>query len=242
MRDLLQFLYGSNTLDRDRVVVHAGWDSWAKIVVLRDGFDAKAWGEARERDLSSDARIDSDDDDGAPKMYASLVQDQGPKLTPLNNSTPERAFLAKNYDENVRPAQHLLPSHRRIHDAGHQPRRPLMLFAILASDRLARAGGDRGQQHAWRPRQRLRRTDVGARRARRTRDFFNSLLNPKDHVSSPETSAVSRSAATASGKPPAMGSRTSGASVEGGSSASASGSQADLDVDAGSGMEDGKDS
>ena len=40
-------------------------DSWGKVVVLRDGFDAKAWGEALERDLSSDDGIDSDSDSGA---------------------------------------------------------------------------------------------------------------------------------------------------------------------------------
>ena len=33
--------------------------------MLRDGFDAKAWGEALERDLSSDDGIDSESDSGA---------------------------------------------------------------------------------------------------------------------------------------------------------------------------------
>ncbi|KAN0140377.1 hypothetical protein V8E53_001586 [Lactarius tabidus] len=63
--------------------------SLGKIIVLRDGFDAKAWGEVWERDLSSDA--------GGPR----------PKPTPLppvNHPTPEQAFLAKNYDENPRRA------------------------------------------------------------------------------------------------------------------------------------------
>ena len=41
------------------------WDSWGKIVVLHDSFDAKAWGEALERDLSSDDGIDSESDSGA---------------------------------------------------------------------------------------------------------------------------------------------------------------------------------
>ena len=61
VRNPFPFVHKPNTLDRDRIVVPAGWDSWGKIVVLRDGFDAKAWGEAWERDLSSaDAGIDSD--------------------------------------------------------------------------------------------------------------------------------------------------------------------------------------
>ncbi|KAN0140382.1 hypothetical protein V8E53_001591, partial [Lactarius tabidus] len=60
VRNPFPFVHKPNTLDRDRIVVPAGWDSWGKIVVLRDGFDAKAWGEAWERDLSSNAGIDSD--------------------------------------------------------------------------------------------------------------------------------------------------------------------------------------
>jgi hypothetical protein len=128
VRNPFPFVHKPNTLDRDRIVVPAGWDSWGKIVVLRDGFDAKAWGEAWERDLSSDAGIDSDSDDGARKMYASLVQDQGPKVRskppdsfphpissrvithsrprshPSTTPTPEQDFLSKNYDENARRA------------------------------------------------------------------------------------------------------------------------------------------
>jgi len=96
--------------------VPAGWDSWGKIAVLRDGFDAKMWGEAWERDLNAE-----DGELGAKKTYANLVPDQGskvsrprpplsfmdtdflakpPPLPPFNNPTPEQAFLARNYDEN----------------------------------------------------------------------------------------------------------------------------------------------
>jgi len=73
------FVHKPNTLDRDRIVVPAGWDSWGKIVVLRDGFDAKAWGDSWERDLSSDAGFETDDEAGARKLY---LQDQGPKACP----------------------------------------------------------------------------------------------------------------------------------------------------------------
>ncbi|KAH9967043.1 dynein light intermediate chain-domain-containing protein [Lactifluus volemus] len=106
-RNPFPFLHKPNTLDRDRIVVPAGWDSWGKIAVLRDGFDAKAWGEAWERDLSFEAGADDESETGARKLYAALVPDQGPKpnsLLPLNNPTPEQAFLAKNYDENARRA------------------------------------------------------------------------------------------------------------------------------------------
>ena len=51
VKNLFPFQQKPNTLDRDHIVVPAGWDSWNKIAVLREGFDAKSWGEAWERDL-----------------------------------------------------------------------------------------------------------------------------------------------------------------------------------------------
>ena len=117
VRKLFPFVHRPNTLDRDRIVVPIGWDSWGKISVLRDGFDAKAWGEAWERDLEGETET------GAKRLYANLVPDQGskvrnntfrqiygfeligdvlqpPALPPFNNPIPEQGFLAKNYDEN----------------------------------------------------------------------------------------------------------------------------------------------
>lgn len=73
-----------NTLNRDRIVVPAGWDSWGKIGVLRDGFDAKAWGEAWERDLSSDTGIDFDNGYSARKLHASLVEDLDSKVRAIS--------------------------------------------------------------------------------------------------------------------------------------------------------------
>jgi dynein light intermediate chain 1 len=120
VRNLFTFNHKPNTLDRDRIVVPAGWDSWGKITVMRDGFDAKMWGEAWEKDLEAD----SGGEGGAKRLYTTLVPDQGqkvshcrirvrcffcynswalfqpPPLPPFNNPTPEQAFLAKNYDEN----------------------------------------------------------------------------------------------------------------------------------------------
>ncbi|TFY50288.1 hypothetical protein EVG20_g11608 [Dentipellis fragilis] len=78
-RNPFPFQHKPNTLDRDRIVVPAGWDSWGKIVVLREGFDAKGWGEAWERDLES-AEGDDADEPGAKRMYISLVPDQGAKV------------------------------------------------------------------------------------------------------------------------------------------------------------------
>jgi dynein light intermediate chain 1, cytosolic len=121
------FSHKPNTLDRDHIVVPAEWDSWGKFAVLRDGFDAKAWGEAWERDLSFEAGADEESETGARKLYAALVPDQGPKvraplalfslareLTVISDtaepaSTAQQpdartSLLAKNYDENARRA------------------------------------------------------------------------------------------------------------------------------------------
>ena len=66
-----------NTLDRDRILVPAGWDSWGKISVLRDGFDAARWGEAWERDMESDGAVPG----GARVMFALLVgEDESTKV------------------------------------------------------------------------------------------------------------------------------------------------------------------
>ena len=77
---LFPFHRQPNTLDC--MLVPAGWDpdSWGKIAVLRDGFDAKVWGEAWEHELDRDGH-----DGGACAKYIflSLVGgDQGIKVHP----------------------------------------------------------------------------------------------------------------------------------------------------------------
>ena len=78
-RNPFPFQHRTNTLDRDRIFVPAGWDSWGKIAVLRDGFDAKSWGEAWERDVDMDV-TDTAGTPGAKTLYSSLVTDQGTKV------------------------------------------------------------------------------------------------------------------------------------------------------------------
>lgn len=75
IRNPFPFTHKPNTLDRDCIVVPAGWDSWGKIAVMRDGFDAKLWNEAWEQDLEPLA--DSNDAAGAKEMYAGLIPDHG---------------------------------------------------------------------------------------------------------------------------------------------------------------------
>lgn len=78
IRNPFPFSHKPNTLDRDKIVVPAGWDSWGKISVLRDGFDAKTWGEAWENDLNHTEG--ESDEASAKKMYSTLVPDQGIKV------------------------------------------------------------------------------------------------------------------------------------------------------------------
>ncbi|KAG9317814.1 dynein light intermediate chain-domain-containing protein [Chiua virens] len=101
IRNPFVFHHRPNTLDRDRIVVPAGWDSWGKISVLREGFEARMWGESWDTDLADES--EPEDANGAKKMYRALVPDQGakaPPLPPFNAPMAEQAFLAKHYDEN----------------------------------------------------------------------------------------------------------------------------------------------
>ncbi|KIJ69787.1 hypothetical protein HYDPIDRAFT_77857 [Hydnomerulius pinastri MD-312] len=104
IRNPFVFHHRPNTLDRDRIVVPAGWDSWGKIGVLREGFEAKMWGEAWDADLDADG-AETEEASGANRMYRTLVPDQGakpPPLPPFNAPMAEQAFLAKHYDENAK--------------------------------------------------------------------------------------------------------------------------------------------
>lgn len=75
-RNPFVFNHRPNTLDRDRLVIPAGWDSWGKITVVRE-FEPRAWGDAWERDTDEEGE---DGAAGAKKLYASLVPDQGAKV------------------------------------------------------------------------------------------------------------------------------------------------------------------
>lgn len=80
LRNPFPFQHKPNTLDRDRIVVPAGWDSWGKISVLREGFDAKSWGEAWERNLE-ETEGQGTGEAGAKKLFGVLVPDQGERVS-----------------------------------------------------------------------------------------------------------------------------------------------------------------
>lgn len=81
IRNPFPFNHKPNTLDRDRIVIPAGWDSWNKVTVMRESFEAKVWGEAWDQDLNADGEDSAAG--GAKSMYAALVPDQGSKARRL---------------------------------------------------------------------------------------------------------------------------------------------------------------
>ncbi|KAL5527720.1 hypothetical protein ACEPAG_6521 [Sanghuangporus baumii] len=106
-RNPFPFTERSNILDRDHILVPIGWDSWGKIAVLREGFDAKLWNDAWENDLQDESNPNDGKgaERGAKALYADLVPDRGIKphpLPPLLEPMPEQSFLAKHYDENAK--------------------------------------------------------------------------------------------------------------------------------------------
>ncbi|EJD53972.1 DLIC-domain-containing protein [Auricularia subglabra TFB-10046 SS5] len=97
-RNSFPFTHRPNTLDRDRILVPAGWDSWGKIAVLRDGFEAVRWGDAWELDLDALEPPPT----GAAAMFRDIVgpdrSAKPPPLPELIQPTPEQQFLAKHYE------------------------------------------------------------------------------------------------------------------------------------------------
>ncbi|KAJ3860429.1 dynein light intermediate chain-domain-containing protein [Lentinula novae-zelandiae] len=103
-RNPFPFSHRHNTLDRDRVLIPSGWDSWGKIAVLRE-FEPTVWGKGWEADLESEGGEDVKN--GAKRMCRDLVPDLGtkpPPLPPFNSPILDQSFLARNYDESTKKA------------------------------------------------------------------------------------------------------------------------------------------
>lgn len=117
-RNPFLFTHKPNALDRDRISIPAGWDTWGKIGVLREGFECRTWGDAWEYDLDSQAE---DNPSGAKIMFKKLVGgDERTKvkvvkllkhlLIGLQKSgfpslilpIPEQTFLKEHWDENAK--------------------------------------------------------------------------------------------------------------------------------------------
>lgn len=111
-----KFVRRGHTVGCDHVVLPMGRDSWGTIVVLCDGFYAKAW---------------------------SVIRSPRPESTrtarPVGESymRPSCRIWASNRERATRRSRlvrHLPQSHRCIHGAGRWPRRALGFVFLLASD------------------------------------------------------------------------------------------------------------
>lgn len=58
-------------VERDTVLVPAGWDSWGKIRVLREGFDCEGASTEWDDDLDEDGEKEG----GARKVYEEVIPD-----------------------------------------------------------------------------------------------------------------------------------------------------------------------
>lgn len=111
LKYLFPFIHRPNTLDRDRIIAPAGWDSWGKISVLRDGFDAEKWGEAWEKDLDHDGPPGTNLSvpGGAKEMFKALIGEalqsmigagggKDASLPALVTTEDEQSFLGHHFE------------------------------------------------------------------------------------------------------------------------------------------------
>ena len=102
-RNPFPFKEAANVLDRDRIVVPAGWDSYGKISILREGFQPARWAEAYDMDLESLSESNPQPHpEGGRAQFSVLVGgDRGPPprtLPAIIQPTPEQAFLQQHYE------------------------------------------------------------------------------------------------------------------------------------------------
>lgn len=117
VRNLFKFNHPANALDRDRIVIPAGWDSWGKIKILRDDFEPSRWADAWEKDMDSfaptrtvngtaptlgESLLTPPISGGARANFKVLVgSDRGPaaqSLPPIIKPVPEQVFLQQHYE------------------------------------------------------------------------------------------------------------------------------------------------
>ncbi|RUS16574.1 hypothetical protein BC938DRAFT_476538, partial [Jimgerdemannia flammicorona] len=80
----------AQVVERDTVLVPAGWDSWGKIRVLREGFDCEGVNDGWELDLhSEDKNAVNENAQSVKKVYEEVVPDP---------HSDDQAFFEKHYE------------------------------------------------------------------------------------------------------------------------------------------------
>ncbi|BGP12267.1 hypothetical protein JCM10213_000038 [Rhodosporidiobolus nylandii] len=97
------FPHRANVIDRDAVLVPAGWDSRGKIRVLRERFDAEQVGEGWEVDLAAMRGAEAEQGKGLRREYEALVVDfegvdQPSTSAPPTSALDEQSFLSTHYE------------------------------------------------------------------------------------------------------------------------------------------------
>lgn len=116
------FVRRANVLDRERLLVPTGWDSWGKIKVVREGFDPKQAGQQWEISLErvkkagrvgggggnrqEEVYIEDESDVEGPveknwnKVMPDVDRDDTPfsKSKTLHQNEPEQSFLSRQLD------------------------------------------------------------------------------------------------------------------------------------------------
>jgi dynein light intermediate chain 1 len=102
------FPHRANVLDRDAVMVPAGWDSWGKITILREPFDparvAKAWDVSAARNGGNG---NGEEDEGIEDLWATMIPDTERPAAPnpaavAVTSEAEQGFLQRQLDSLVK--------------------------------------------------------------------------------------------------------------------------------------------
>jgi dynein light intermediate chain 1 len=70
-------------LDRDALRIPAGWDSWGKISVLREGFDPARVGRAWDVSIAR-LKEPNEEGEGVEELWEGSIPiaDRGPKVSP----------------------------------------------------------------------------------------------------------------------------------------------------------------
>ncbi|KAI9482767.1 MAG: dynein light intermediate chain-domain-containing protein [Benjaminiella poitrasii] len=98
------FKLKAQVVERDAVLVPAGWDSWGKIRVLREGFDCEGVHQGWDVDMDAVTDRQQPGPHGARGNYEDIIQNPNSKEQPLTNIPPpvtcedEQAFLERHFE------------------------------------------------------------------------------------------------------------------------------------------------
>lgn len=137
------FPFRANQLDRDSIMIPAGWDSWGKIEILKEGFSCQQvnglWDTALGREAQrynqkngrnvSDGLLQDEDDEGIQQIWQDVIPD------PTNDAHVSVVLR----DQQTRVAPNTLSSHRQTVTLPKRPgARTSKTFSLVSSNRCSR--------------------------------------------------------------------------------------------------------